>query len=1273
MKARITRRASLLLPLTVALATMVWTLRPDTSVDTQATRSAESDRPVPHRYLPGATDTVLEGASHVASFDERGLHFLPDAGPGWHWGVETIRGGAQMLVDGSVDPELGGDIVSYEHDAIREEYHARPGGVQQRFVIDEPLDLDGGDLVIEGHIASSGTFRERLRRWQWSNEDGTVTLGDVTVFDADGDKLLASMEVDEDGTRILVDGDALADADYPVTIDPEVGTNDTRLSDVAGSGTTDRRARRPVVAHSATSNLYLTVWEADDSDFGNPDDEFDIFGQLVRGADVIAGPMEVTTEIGVDFRISSQGGSPSVNDGTHGTHAAVAWNSAADEFLVVWRAGSRFVGGVLEYEVFGQRIDGATGSLIGANFRISNAGADGDASVNVLEPAVDYDSVNDRYLVVWSTDGNSTDNKFSIWGQILRPDGTQEDLTTGAPDTRDDLIARMPSGVWYVARQPALAYDATNDGFLVVWTADTLSPTMTNNENEIWGQRVAYLVGKMGGKVRYSDMGVDGNASINAIFPGVAYNATDDTFLIVWTADEDANPAYPSLVDQKYEVWGQRVAAATGAEVGANDFRISFTGTDSDPLSDGLWPVVTWDSNPADPASNEWFVAYDCDDTVDEVEICGVRVAGATGTPGPVIRLSDMGPDLDTSFAATGAGVAYNAHYDEVLAVWSGDDLAPPLGDGEFEIHGQLWGDDAPADADGDLFRAEDDCDDTNADVYPGAPELCDGLSNDCDAPDWPAPPADELDDDGDGYILCADASFVDQGIGLLGGDDCNDAMAWANPGATEVCDGYDTDCSTGDATTPEDAAELDDDGDSYVECTGFVDQDLDDAWVGGDDCDDTDALIGPGWFQDADLDGFGEPASPHPSNPSCADPGSGWVQNNLDMCPGFDDLLDDDGDTMPDGCDTCDGFDDLADVDGDGAPDECDICPGYDDALDSDLDGVPDGCEIGEFTVWGDILLEANSDHTGYMVNGTGAPSVTYDTDLNRYIMAFEVRLPSTDPNCPVGMWGIGVATSNDGVTNWTTHTDVVIGPNPGSYYACVAAHPSIAYLPAPTRAVLVYFKAEEEEPPLLGASRYTGVGAAQINLLPGGGIDSVQVGANPALDVGQNFGMPKVVRVGTDYEMMLTLRPDAYMASSTDGANFTMDPSPVLSPATNNMPYWALDELFNGALVCDEDPTYPYSAFIGGNDLGHGASVLAAGWGKAVATDPSTWFLGSTPYIEWAGSDDWKHWDVLRVSTTDYLVYFDEKDGTGKNRIRIATTTPTWSDNDVYGKYCP
>ena len=106
----------------------------------------------------------------------------------------------------------------------------------------------------------------------------------------------------------------------------------------------------------------------------------------------------------------------------------------------------------------------------------------------------------------------------------------------------------------------------------------------------------------------------------------------------------------------------------------------------------------------------------------------------------------------------------------------------------------------------------------------------------------------------------------------------------------------------------------------------GFVGKDLTpsgfiEGWT--DNCDKEESIPwdsdGDGCIDDSDADG---------------------VKDNVDICPGFDDNVDVDGDSVPDGCD------DIVDSDGDGVNDSVDQCPGFDDNIDADQDGLPDDCD---------------------------------------------------------------------------------------------------------------------------------------------------------------------------------------------------------------------------------------------------------------------------------------------------------------------------------------
>ncbi len=218
------------------------------------------------------------------------------------------------------------------------------------------------------------------------------------------------------------------------------------------------------------------------------------------------------------------------------------------------------------------------------------------------------------------------------------------------------------------------------------------------------------------------------------------------------------------------------------------------------------------------------------------------------------------------------------------------------------------------------------DCDDSNAAVHPGQPEICDLLDNDCDADAAVDEGASSvtwyLDSDGDGFgtpLSTMESCAPLTGYSILG-TDCDDTRAGVSPAAAELCNGVDDDCngSADYVIAPGDLEDDDGDGIPDSRCGPPL----------GRDCNDRDASSGPGepeicdgrdndcdarvdedaimaaYYRDADGDGFGgsgavtvacmAPAGFTRRGGDCDDAQPLRFPGALEGCNGIDDDCDD-------------------------------------------------------------------------------------------------------------------------------------------------------------------------------------------------------------------------------------------------------------------------------------------------------------------------------------------------------------------------------------------
>ncbi|MEK6606552.1 MAG: right-handed parallel beta-helix repeat-containing protein [Myxococcota bacterium] len=272
-----------------------------------------------------------------------------------------------------------------------------------------------------------------------------------------------------------------------------------------------------------------------------------------------------------------------------------------------------------------------------------------------------------------------------------------------------------------------------------------------------------------------------------------------------------------------------------------------------------------------------------CDDDCDNHCEAGLPI---TGTPP---TCSAGGGDCDDDPAACGAACYPGAA--EICDGWNNDcDAAPAACAGDVVGSDEGCDDDCDGWCDAAIVRVGvpptcvsggGDCDDDpgacGVGCNPSGTEICDGWNNDCDAA-AAACPGDAVgidegcDDDCDNYCQSGLTVVGTPPTCSFGGGDCDDAPAGCgaacNPGAAEVCDGWNNDCDAAAAACAGDLAGVDeacdDDCDDYCDAAMTRIGTPPTCVAGGGDCDDNPAACGAacrpgaaeicdGWNNDCD------------------------------------------------------------------------------------------------------------------------------------------------------------------------------------------------------------------------------------------------------------------------------------------------------------------------------------------------------------------------------------------------------------------------------------
>jgi hypothetical protein len=273
----------------------------------------------------------------------------------------------------------------------------------------------------------------------------------------------------------------------------------------------------PAVAYSATSDVYLVVW----NHAYTPTDT-DVLAQRVYGSGAL------------------KGGFINVANSTSDEYDPdVAWSTKTNQWLVVWVDGSS----PPKMDIHGQRIR-ANGNFAGAEIAVTSAAA-GDAE-DEYSPALAYNSVKSQYQVVF-TDTRYGMTDWDVRGQRIRDNGNR---------IGNSFLITVDSNMQY---NPDIAFDPYEFEYYVVWCDERRKSV------DIYGQLLSSYGRLRGGQRRIGlGSGDDWDPVVSA---SATVGNTNNRYLVAWT---------DGLWVPDYDIRGRYVSSA-GIVQGASEFGIMTT------------------------------------------------------------------------------------------------------------------------------------------------------------------------------------------------------------------------------------------------------------------------------------------------------------------------------------------------------------------------------------------------------------------------------------------------------------------------------------------------------------------------------------------------------------------------------------------------------------------------------------------------------------------------------------------------------------------------